>query len=178
MPTSPAQSGPQAARDQRAPAAFSKKAYADPGLDDENATARAEDIADAVPHVVGHHRRAVQRRAFVRLPAQRCVEILVPQGEQAQHGDALARRMRDRGLDEAPVSPFAGARRLVVDTIDELGTPSGRVVLACRSGQRALMAADRAGFAARKRAARKRGKLGFEQVRSGPLVRSSYHAAS
>ena len=48
-----------------------------------------------------------------------------------------------RGLDEAPVSPFAGARRLVVDTIDELGTPSGRVVLACRSGQRALMAADR-----------------------------------
>ena len=24
-----------------------------------------------------------------------------------------------RGLDEAPVSPFAGARRLVVDTIDE-----------------------------------------------------------
>ncbi len=48
-----------------------------------------------------------------------------------------------RGLDEAPVSPFAGARRLVVDTIDELGTPSARVVLACRSGQRALMAADR-----------------------------------
>lgn len=48
-----------------------------------------------------------------------------------------------RGLDEAPVSPFAGARRLVVDTIGELGTPAGRVVLACRSGQRALMAADR-----------------------------------
>ncbi len=48
-----------------------------------------------------------------------------------------------RGLDEAPVSPFAGALRLVVDTIDELGTPEGRVVLACRSGQRALMAADR-----------------------------------
>lgn len=48
-----------------------------------------------------------------------------------------------RGLDEAPVSPFAGARRLVVDTIAELGTPAGRVVLACRSGQRALMAADR-----------------------------------
>lgn len=48
-----------------------------------------------------------------------------------------------RGFDEAPVSPFAGARRLVVDTIDELGTPSARVVLACRSGQRALMAADR-----------------------------------
>lgn len=48
-----------------------------------------------------------------------------------------------RGLDEAPVSPFAGARRLVVDTIGELGMPAGRVVLACRSGQRALMAADR-----------------------------------
>lgn len=48
-----------------------------------------------------------------------------------------------RGLDEAPVSPFAGARRLVVDTIEELGEPQGRVVLACRSGQRSLMAADR-----------------------------------
>lgn len=48
-----------------------------------------------------------------------------------------------RGLDEAPVSPFTGARRLVVDTIGELGAPAGRVVLACRSGQRALMAADR-----------------------------------
>lgn len=48
-----------------------------------------------------------------------------------------------RGLDEAPVSPFAGARRLVVDTIEELGDPQGRVVLACRSGQRSLMAADR-----------------------------------
>lgn len=48
-----------------------------------------------------------------------------------------------RGLDEAPVSPFPGARRLVVDTIEQLELPSGRVVLACRSGQRALMAADR-----------------------------------
>lgn len=48
-----------------------------------------------------------------------------------------------RGLDEAPVSPFAGARRLVVDTIDELERTDGRVVLACRSGQRSLMAADR-----------------------------------
>ena len=48
-----------------------------------------------------------------------------------------------RGLDEAPVSPFAGAHRLVVDTIEELGEPQGRVVLACRSGQRSLMAADR-----------------------------------
>lgn len=50
-----------------------------------------------------------------------------------------------RGLDEAPVSPFAGARRLVVDTVEELVVeqPAGRIVLACRSGQRALMAADR-----------------------------------
>ncbi len=48
-----------------------------------------------------------------------------------------------RGLDEAPVSPFAGARRLVVDTIDELEKTDGRIVLACRSGQRSLMAADR-----------------------------------
>jgi molybdopterin/thiamine biosynthesis adenylyltransferase/rhodanese-related sulfurtransferase len=48
-----------------------------------------------------------------------------------------------RGLDEAPVSPFTGARRLVVDTIDELEKTDGRVVLACRSGQRSLMAADR-----------------------------------
>ena len=48
-----------------------------------------------------------------------------------------------RGLDEAPVSPFAGARRLVVDTIDELEKTDSRVVLACRSGQRSLMAADR-----------------------------------
>lgn len=48
-----------------------------------------------------------------------------------------------RGLDEAAISPFAGARRLVVDTIEELGTPTNRVVLACRSGQRSLMAADR-----------------------------------
>lgn len=48
-----------------------------------------------------------------------------------------------RGLDEAPVSPFAGARRLAVDTIDELEKTDRRVVLACRSGQRSLMAADR-----------------------------------
>lgn len=48
-----------------------------------------------------------------------------------------------RGLDEAPVSPFAGARRLAVDTIDELEKTDSRVVLACRSGQRSLMAADR-----------------------------------
>lgn len=48
-----------------------------------------------------------------------------------------------RGLDEAPVSPFAGARRLAVDDIEQLEPAPGRVVLACRSGQRALMAADR-----------------------------------
>jgi molybdopterin/thiamine biosynthesis adenylyltransferase/rhodanese-related sulfurtransferase len=50
-----------------------------------------------------------------------------------------------RGLEEAPVSPFAGARRLVVDDVEELVAerPAGRIVLACRSGQRALMAADR-----------------------------------
>jgi molybdopterin/thiamine biosynthesis adenylyltransferase/rhodanese-related sulfurtransferase len=51
-----------------------------------------------------------------------------------------------RGLDEAPVSPFAGARRLDVDHVEEIATqppPSQRIVLCCRSGQRALMAADR-----------------------------------
>jgi molybdopterin/thiamine biosynthesis adenylyltransferase/rhodanese-related sulfurtransferase len=51
-----------------------------------------------------------------------------------------------RGFDEAPVSPFAGARRLDVDHVEEIVTqppPSQRIVLCCRSGQRALMAADR-----------------------------------
>ncbi len=51
-----------------------------------------------------------------------------------------------RGLDEAPVSPFAGARRLDVEHIEELVTqppPSRRIVLCCRSGQRSLMAAER-----------------------------------
>ena len=48
-----------------------------------------------------------------------------------------------RGLDEAPVSPFAGAERLTVDNIEQLSSRKGRVVLCCRSGQRALMAADR-----------------------------------
>ena len=48
-----------------------------------------------------------------------------------------------RGFDEAPVSPFEGARRLMVDDIEQLEATPGRVVLACRSGQRALMAADR-----------------------------------
>ena len=51
-----------------------------------------------------------------------------------------------RGLDEAPVSPFAGARRLDVDHVGEIVTqlsPKRRIVLCCRSGQRSLMAADR-----------------------------------
>jgi len=51
-----------------------------------------------------------------------------------------------RGLDEAPVSPFAGARRLDVDHVEEIVTqspPSQRIVLCCRSGQRSLMAAER-----------------------------------
>jgi sulfur-carrier protein adenylyltransferase/sulfurtransferase len=51
-----------------------------------------------------------------------------------------------RGFDEAPVSPFAGAHRLDVDHVTEIVTqppPSRRIVLCCRSGQRALMAADR-----------------------------------
>ncbi len=37
-----------------------------------------------------------------------------------------------RGLDEAPVSPFAGARRLVVDTIEQLGTPWRAVAASAR----------------------------------------------
>lgn len=50
-----------------------------------------------------------------------------------------------RSLEEAPVSPFAGAKRLDVEAVTSLATslPSQRVVLCCRSGQRALMAADR-----------------------------------
>jgi len=51
-----------------------------------------------------------------------------------------------RGLDEAPVSPFAGARRLDVDHVEEIVTqppPLRRIVLCCRSGQRSLMAAER-----------------------------------
>jgi molybdopterin/thiamine biosynthesis adenylyltransferase len=50
-----------------------------------------------------------------------------------------------RSLDEAPQSPFAGAHRLDVDGIDTLEqpSPSRRIVLCCRSGQRALAAADR-----------------------------------
>jgi molybdopterin/thiamine biosynthesis adenylyltransferase/rhodanese-related sulfurtransferase len=51
-----------------------------------------------------------------------------------------------RSLDEAPQSPFPGARRLDVDHVETLATqpmPKGRVVLCCRSGQRARAAADR-----------------------------------
>ena len=50
-----------------------------------------------------------------------------------------------RSLEEAPVSPFAGARRLDMEAVTSLAAPrpSQRVVLCCRSGQRALMAADR-----------------------------------
>jgi len=50
-----------------------------------------------------------------------------------------------RSLEEAPVSPFAGARRLDVEAVTSLAAPlpSQRVVLCCRSGQRSLMAADR-----------------------------------
>lgn len=51
-----------------------------------------------------------------------------------------------RGLDEAPVSPFAGARRLDVEHVEAIVTqppPQQRIVLCCRSGQRALMAAER-----------------------------------
>jgi molybdopterin/thiamine biosynthesis adenylyltransferase len=50
-----------------------------------------------------------------------------------------------RGIDEAPQT-FAGGRRLDVDHVTEIATqppPVGRIVLCCRSGQRALIAADR-----------------------------------
>jgi len=51
-----------------------------------------------------------------------------------------------RSLEEAPQSPFAGARRLDVDHVAALlaePPSSRRIVLCCRSGQRALAAADR-----------------------------------
>jgi molybdopterin/thiamine biosynthesis adenylyltransferase/rhodanese-related sulfurtransferase len=51
-----------------------------------------------------------------------------------------------RSLEEAPQSPFVGARRIDVAGIDALvgqPMPRGRIVLCCRSGQRALAAADR-----------------------------------
>ncbi len=49
-----------------------------------------------------------------------------------------------RGVDEAPQT-FAGGRRVAVDRVAALAAslrPAGRIVLCCRSGQRALMAAD------------------------------------
>ena len=51
-----------------------------------------------------------------------------------------------RSLEEAPRSPFTGARRLDLDHVGEIATeplPSQRIVLCCRSGQRALAAAER-----------------------------------
>jgi len=51
-----------------------------------------------------------------------------------------------RSLEEAPQSPFAGARRLDVDGVAALlaePPSSRRIVLCCRSGQRSLAAADR-----------------------------------
>jgi molybdopterin/thiamine biosynthesis adenylyltransferase/rhodanese-related sulfurtransferase len=51
-----------------------------------------------------------------------------------------------RGLEEAPVSPFAGAHRLDVEHVAEIAMQpraGQRIVLCCRSGQRALAAADR-----------------------------------
>jgi molybdopterin/thiamine biosynthesis adenylyltransferase len=50
-----------------------------------------------------------------------------------------------RGADESP-QPFNGARRISVDTVEQLlvEVPADhRIVLCCRSGQRALAAADR-----------------------------------
>jgi molybdopterin/thiamine biosynthesis adenylyltransferase/rhodanese-related sulfurtransferase len=51
-----------------------------------------------------------------------------------------------RSLEEAPVSPFPHARRVGVEGVEAIGAgaaPSQRVVLSCRSGQRALQAASR-----------------------------------
>lgn len=51
-----------------------------------------------------------------------------------------------RSLEEAPRSPFEGAHRLDVDHVAEVLTQlpaRRRIVLCCRSGQRALAAADR-----------------------------------
>lgn len=53
-----------------------------------------------------------------------------------------------RSRDEASLSPFPHALRIGVDNIETLGEPgdpSQRIVLCCRSGQRALQAASRLG---------------------------------
>jgi molybdopterin/thiamine biosynthesis adenylyltransferase/rhodanese-related sulfurtransferase len=62
----------------------------------------------------------------------------------AVRGDDLVIDLRS--LEEAPQSPFAGARRLDVDHVEEIALrppKSCRIVLCCRSGQRSLAAADR-----------------------------------
>jgi molybdopterin/thiamine biosynthesis adenylyltransferase/rhodanese-related sulfurtransferase len=51
-----------------------------------------------------------------------------------------------RSVEEAPISPFLGARRVNVEGIEAIGpvaSPAQRIVLCCRSGQRALQAASR-----------------------------------
>ena len=59
-----------------------------------------------------HHRRAVQRCALLDLPAERRVEVLVPQGEQPQQGHALPRGMRDGGIhQEASTATTARSRQ-------------------------------------------------------------------
>ena len=67
--------------------------------------ARSPSAASALPAVPSPRRRCRSSRPMQVRPDDIVVDL--------------------RGLDEAPVSPFAGARRLVVDTIDELGTPDG-----------------------------------------------------
>ena len=96
--------------------------------------------------IVGNHQRCVGRfgRAgsgfgFAGSPEpDSLVPFIAP--EEVSADDTVVDL---RGLDEAPVSPFAGAERLTVDNIESLPSCKGRVVLCCRSGQRALMAADR-----------------------------------
>jgi molybdopterin/thiamine biosynthesis adenylyltransferase len=63
---------------------------------------------------------------------------------EAVASDDLVVDLRSR--EEAPQSPFVGARRLTVEQVDTLleePPSSRRIVLCCRSGQRALAAADR-----------------------------------
>ena len=63
---------------------------------------------------------------------------------EAVASDDLVVDLRSR--EEAPQSPFVGALRLTVEQVDRLleeAPSSRRIVLCCRSGQRALAAADR-----------------------------------